>query len=57
MPVVAEAAAAVEPGELVVSADAGSGGSGGGLEAGTAGAGGADLVSRMKHVEELKWNG
>src|SRR5579862_1657416 len=47
MPVGAEAATANEPGELVVSTDAGSGGSGGGLEAGSAGAGGADLVSGM----------
>ena len=51
MPVGAEAATANEPGELVVSTDAGSGGSGGGLEAGSAGAGGADLVSGMKLVK------
>jgi hypothetical protein len=41
----AKAAAATEPGELVVSTDARGGGSGGGLEAEAGGAGGADLVS------------
>ena len=47
VPVGAKAATANEPGELVVSTDAGSGGSGGGLAAQAAGEAGADLFSRV----------
>ena len=45
MSVGAKAATEVEPGELVVSTDAGSSRSGGGLATQAGGAGGADLVS------------
>ena len=51
VPVVAEAAAADEPGDLVVSTDARGGGSGGGLEVGAAGEAGADLFSGVNGTD------
>jgi hypothetical protein len=48
LPGVAKAATSVEPGELVVSTDAGSGEPGGGLAASATGQAGADLVSGVR---------